>query len=146
MNKTYKIKICDIIFDLLYIFTAIIIAKTSNIACAPIIRRGDLEKKAIPNIVIAIALDTINICFTCCSFHIMLYVNERIAIVLKYPLKASGKILKRYIEISRSNVIPISITNTDRNLKRNAKPKNKNVILKYFTPSYFVRSYISLVL
>jgi hypothetical protein len=68
------------------------------------------------------------------------------AIVLKYPLKTRGKTLKRYIEISRSNVNPISITKTDRNLKRKARPKNKNVILKYFIPSYFVSSYISLVL
>jgi hypothetical protein len=66
--------------------------------------------------------------------------------VLKYPLKARGKILKRYIEISRSKVNPISMTKTDRNLKRKARPKNKNVILKYFTPSYMVSSYISFVL
>ena len=118
----------------------------SKPVCANIRTIGDLEKNATPDIRRAIALDIINMCLTCSSFQIMLYVNEIIAIVLKYPLSTRGKIVKRYIEKSISNVISISIEKIDRNLKRKAKPKNKNVILKYLIPSYVVRSYISLVL
>jgi hypothetical protein len=38
--------------------------KNSNTACAPIIRIWDLEKNVIPDIIIAMAFETINKCFT----------------------------------------------------------------------------------
>jgi hypothetical protein len=60
----------------------------SNTACANIRRNGDLEINAMPDIRIAMALNSNNMCAICNFFQIMLYVNERIANVLKYPLRS----------------------------------------------------------
>jgi hypothetical protein len=104
----------------------------SNTACANNRRNGDLEINVMPAIRTAMALNSNNVCLICSFFQIMLYVNERIAIVLKYPLKTrgKGKILKMSINKCVSNV---SVTNMNKmyiNLKILANPKNKNVILK----------------
>ncbi|MBC2697236.1 MAG: hypothetical protein HF976_14350 [ANME-2 cluster archaeon] len=64
----------------------------SNTACANIRIDGDLEKNAIPDIRTAMTLNNKKVCLVCSFFHSILYVNERIAIVLKYPIKTRGKI------------------------------------------------------
>jgi hypothetical protein len=91
----------------------------SNNACDNIRINGDLEINAIPDIRMAMALNSNNVCLICSFFQIMLYVNERIARVLKYPLNTSGKgkILKISINESASNVIPTSKEKICRNLK-----------------------------
>ncbi len=67
----------------------------SNTACANVRKNGDFEINAIPDIRIAMALNSNNVCLIFSLFQIMLYVNERIANVLKYPFKTRdrGKIL-----------------------------------------------------
>ncbi|MCD4766136.1 MAG: hypothetical protein K8R34_06470 [Methanosarcinales archaeon] len=69
----------------------------SSTACANIRIDGDLEKNAMPDIRTAMTLNNKKVCFKkvcliCSFFQSILYVNERIAIVLKYPIKTSGKI------------------------------------------------------
>jgi hypothetical protein len=59
----------------------------SNTACANIRINGDLEINAMPDIRMAMALNSNKVCLICRFFQIMLYVIERIARVLKYPLK-----------------------------------------------------------
>jgi len=91
----------------------------SNTACANIKSNGDLEKKAMPDIRTAMTLNNNNACLICSFFQIMLYVNERMANVLKYPLKTRGnwKILKMSIIESVSNVIFSNMEKIWRNLK-----------------------------
>jgi len=91
----------------------------SNNACANIRINGDLEINATPDIRIAMALNSNNVCLIGRFFQIMLYVKERIAKVLKYPLKTrgNGKILKISIKESASNVIPTNMDKICRNLK-----------------------------
>jgi hypothetical protein len=69
----------------------------SNIACANVKIDDDLEKNAIPDIRTAMTLNNKKVCLICSFFQSMLYVNERIAIVLKYPIKTKGNILNMYI-------------------------------------------------
>jgi hypothetical protein len=69
----------------------------SNIACANVKIDDDLEKNAIPDIRTAMTLNNKKVCLICSFFQSMLYVNERIAIVLKYPIKTNGKILNMCI-------------------------------------------------
>jgi hypothetical protein len=66
------------------------IVKISSTACDTIKGIGDIEISAMPDIRIAIALDINNVCLRCIFFQIVLYVSERIAIVLKYPLRING--------------------------------------------------------
>ncbi|NOR46628.1 MAG: hypothetical protein GQ533_01065 [Methanosarcinaceae archaeon] len=66
------------------------IVKISSTACDTIKGIGDIEISAMPDIRIAIALEIKNVCLMCIFFQIVLYVSERIAIVLKYPLKING--------------------------------------------------------
>ena len=91
----------------------------SNTACANIRSNGDLEIKAIKDIRIAMPLKNKNVCFIFSFFHKMLYVNERIANVLKYPLRTreNGKIRKMSINRSVSNVILSNNEKMCRNLK-----------------------------
>jgi hypothetical protein len=91
----------------------------SNTACANIRSKDDLEINAIPDIKMATALNINNVCLICRFFHIMLYVNERIANVLKYPLKTreNGKNLKKSINKSVPNVILSNMEKMCRNLK-----------------------------
>ncbi len=71
----------------------------SNTACANVKRNGDFEINAMPDIRMAMALNNNNVCLKFSFFQIMLYVNERIANVLKYPFKTrgKGKILRIFI-------------------------------------------------
>jgi hypothetical protein len=93
-NNTYKIESREIFLELLWIWVAIIIVKLSNTACDNIRRECDREINAMPDIRTAMTLNSNNVCLICSFFQIVLYVNERIAIVLKYPTKTMVNILK----------------------------------------------------
>ena len=75
----------------------IIVVKMSNTACANVSRNGDLEINAIPDMRTAMTLNNKKICYICRFFQRILYVNERIAIVLKYPIKTSGRIPNMFL-------------------------------------------------
>ncbi|MBE0523763.1 MAG: hypothetical protein IBX40_05445 [Methanosarcinales archaeon] len=95
----------------------IIDVKMSNTACASVKIDEDLEKNAIPDIRSAMTLNIKKICLICSFFQSMLYVNERIAIVLKYPIRTRGKFPNIYLGKSRSNVTPINFIKTNMNLE-----------------------------
>ncbi|MCK4928534.1 MAG: hypothetical protein KAR76_02255 [Methanosarcinales archaeon] len=77
----------------------------------------DLEINAILDIKIAMTLNIKKICLIFSFFQSMLYVNERIAIVLKYPTRTRGKFPNIYLGKSISNVIPINFNEMNMNLE-----------------------------
>lgn len=75
----------------------IIIVKMSSTACANVKRIGDLEINAMQDISTAMTFNNKKICLMRIFFQSMLYVNERMPIVLKYPIKTKGKIPNIYL-------------------------------------------------